>query len=494
MKGFVPTPPLLVDTMIDKLFRDRPPTGRDSLLDPGCGTGAFIQGVLRWCDRNSTEVPRIVGVESDPTHLTQAKCAVGHIRQVELRLADFLEPSPERYDFIVGNPPYVSITGLTVEERTRYREHYFTARGRFDLYLLFFEQALRLLKSDGRLVFVTPEKFLYVQTADVLRRQLATVAVEEIDLIEESAFGDLVTYPTITTIAGKRGTGKTHIRLRDGTTRTIQLGNAGLSWLPQMRGGNHAEFGPTLSDACLRISCGVATGADSVYVVDDATLPEPLQVFAFPTISGRRITPGKIIQTKQSMLIPYAPTGALLSESALGPLGDYLRVPLRRERLLQRTCVSRKPWYAFHENPPLNDILRPKILCKDIGHRPWFVVDESGKIVPRHSVYYLVPRDGSRIHELCEYLNSGEASEWLMTHCQRAANGFVRLQSHVLKRLPLPEKFLYQHSLPSHVTERVRNDEVADPGIVSAVPAGAEPGDFESPAPCLLETSRSTGS
>jgi tRNA1(Val) A37 N6-methylase TrmN6 len=478
MKGFVPTPPLLVDTMIEKLFRNRPPTRNDRLLDPGCGTGAFIQGVVRWCQGNSTEIPRIVGVESNPIHFSEAKRSVGHVHQVELRLADFLEPSPERYDYIVGNPPYVSITGLSVEERTRYRERYFTARGRFDLYLLFFEQALRLLKSGGRLVFVTPEKFLYVETADVLRRQLASLTVEEIDLIEESAFGDLVTYPTITTIAGKNGTRKTRVRLRDGTTRSISLARSGLSWLPQMRGGNHSEFGPTLSDACLRISCGVATGADGIYMVDDEKLPQELQDFAFRTISGRRITPGERIQTKQSMLVPYAPTGALLSESALGALGDYLRVPFRRERLLQRTCVSHKPWYAFHENPPLNHILRPKILCKDIGHRPWFVVEESGDIIPRHSVYYLVPQDASRIHELCDYLNSEEACKWLITHCQRAANGFVRLQSHILKKLPLPERFLDQHSLASGKDERVSYDNADETAIMSAVPVGARRGGF----------------
>lgn len=63
-----------------------------------------------------------------------------------------------------------------------------------------------------------------------------------------------------------------------------------------------------------------------------------------------------------------------------------------RRRLLARTCVKRKPWYAFHETPPLPLILRPKILCKDICERPYFWLDRSGHFIPRHSVYYLVPR------------------------------------------------------------------------------------------------------
>ncbi len=44
----------------------------------------------------------------------------------------------------------------------------------------------------------------------------------------------------------------------------------------------------------------------------------------------------------------------------------------------------------------LPEMLRPKILFKDIGARPQFWVDWTGDIVPRHSVYYLVPRDAGR--------------------------------------------------------------------------------------------------
>src|SRR5687767_4787438 len=118
MKGFVPTPPQLVDAMVEKLFYKRPPIKADRLLDPGCGTGAFIQGVVRWCDRNASELPQIVGIEPDPFLLEEADKALGHIPQVDLRLADFLQNSHEHYDYVIGNPPYVSIIGLSVDERT----------------------------------------------------------------------------------------------------------------------------------------------------------------------------------------------------------------------------------------------------------------------------------------------------------------------------------------------------------------------------------------
>jgi SAM-dependent methyltransferase len=441
VKGFVPTPPHLVDTMVGKLFSTHEPRASETLLDPGCGTGAFIEGVVRWCDRHGYSVPRIVGIDSDPVLLAEARRRLRHHEQVELLEQDFLLPWSECFDYIVGNPPYVPITGLSVEERVAYRQRFRTAVGRFDLYLLFFEQALRLLRPHGRLVFITPEKFLYVQAAEPLRRELAAVAVEEIELVDESSFGDLVTYPTITTVSRRSRSAETRITLRDGTTRTARLGATG-SWLPLINGNGFGGTGHILADAFVRISCGVATGADAVYVLKDADVPKPLRRFAFRTLSGRRLILGEEVRTAHSILVPYDRSGSLLPAGELGPLGEYLSDPDRHARLMQRTCVARKPWYSFHENPPLAELLRPKILCKDIGARPWFVVDERGDIVPRHSVYYLVPTEPTRIHELCAYLNSADAREWLLAHCQRAANGFIRLQSHVLKRMPLPDRFV----------------------------------------------------
>ncbi len=62
--------------------------------------------------------------------------------------------------------------------------------------------------------------------------------------------------------------------------------------------------------------------------------------------------------------------------------------------------------------------------------------------MPRHSVYYAVPKDPSNIKDLCDYLNSGAAQAWLSAHCQRAPRGLVAGQSHVLKRMPVPAHFV----------------------------------------------------
>jgi hypothetical protein len=146
------------------------------------------------------------------------------------------------------------------------------------------------------MVFITPEKFLYVETAAPLRRLLSKIQVEEIDLIDERIFEGLVTYPTITTIVNRPPYKRTIIRLRNGVERQGTLNGDGASWMPMIRGAAERMRGRgALKDLCVRVSCGVATGADEIFVRQTKDLEPELVKFALPTIAGRElIRPGEL--------------------------------------------------------------------------------------------------------------------------------------------------------------------------------------------------------
>ncbi len=453
VKGHVPTPSDVVDLMVAKLFQRRPPKPTDVLIDPGCGDGPFIEGVQRHCDARGLEPPHIIGIELDPWHLDRAQRKLERARKVTLLHVDYLSREHGSADFVIGNPPYVPITELTDAEKARYRARFASAVGRFDLYMLFLEQSLRNLKPNGRLCFITPEKFEYVASAGPLRRLLTAQTVREIHHVDEETFPGLVTYPTITTIV-KRPAGpvsRTRVIGRSGTIVDVELPRNGSPWNGEMNGGGTTRHGLTLQDVSLRISCGVATGSDDVFVMPADEVPAAIRTFSRPTISGRQLAHlSDALEPKDVMLIPYDGRGRLLPEASLGGLRTFLARDDNRCALTSRTCVSggRKRWYAFHDNVPFPALLRPKILCKDITPAPRFWADREGTIVPRHSVYYIVPRPESDFDALLGYLNSEEPHAWLRAHCQRAANGFLRLQSAVLKRLPVPQ----------HVVGRARPD------------------------------------
>jgi adenine-specific DNA-methyltransferase len=442
MKGYVPTPDALVDKMVARLFLMAPPKPGDRLLDPGCGEGQFVAGVLRWCRKRGVAPPKIVGVELDPIRAEAARAHFAKEPSVEIVEGDYLALSFERtYRYVIGNPPYVSLARISERARATYRDRFASARGRFDLYMLFFERALEDLAEGGSLVFVTPEKFAYVASASPLRRKLSGYDIKSVEFIAEASFPDRTTYPLITALQKRALKRPTVVLHRDGSKRSVDFDAGGSSWLPAMMGHSGPDEGaPTLGDVCRRISAGVATGADKVFVMDDTRIPRDLRRFARPAIAGRDLATREreLPEPHQRILVPYDAAGALLPESTLGPLGRYLSEEGRKERLDARTCAKRKPWYAFHDNCPMPDLTRPKILCKDICERPRFWLDRRGDIVPLHTVYYIVPHEAHRLEALLEWLNGDAAERWLRDHCHRAANGFIRLQSAVLRNLPVP--------------------------------------------------------
>src|ERR1035437_1879363 len=99
--------------MVAELFRDKPPRPEDRVLDPGCGTGAFVSGVLRWCRARGVRPPKFVGVESNPHLAAQARAAYGGQASVEIRDGDFLTAPLKESRFVIGNPPYVPTPGLS---------------------------------------------------------------------------------------------------------------------------------------------------------------------------------------------------------------------------------------------------------------------------------------------------------------------------------------------------------------------------------------------
>ena len=77
-----------------------------------------------------------------------------------------------------------------------------------------------------------------------------------------------------------------------------------------------------LSTICNRISCGIATGADSVFVFERDELPANLHPYARPTVAGRDLDASReSIKTHSVMLIPYDADGKLI------PLEDLAARP-----------------------------------------------------------------------------------------------------------------------------------------------------------------------
>lgn len=105
------------------------------------------------------------------------------------------------FDVVIGNPPWVDIKGLDKELVRYYFKKYKTAENRINLYALFIERSLNLLKQNGYFSFIVPNSILYQTSYTKLRKfVLENFSVNSIVRLPDNIFENVKAETCILTI------------------------------------------------------------------------------------------------------------------------------------------------------------------------------------------------------------------------------------------------------------------------------------------------------
>jgi len=126
--------------------------------------------------------------------------------------ASFLEEQEEidaikqkKFDFVVGNPPYVRVQILDVKTREYLKKEYKTTIGKFDIYIPFIERGIDWLKENSKLGYINPNLFLNREYGKELRRiLLESTILQIIDFGDSGVFKDVTNYPCILVIQKRK--------------------------------------------------------------------------------------------------------------------------------------------------------------------------------------------------------------------------------------------------------------------------------------------------
>ena len=114
------------------------------------------------------------------------------------------------FDVVIGNPPYVNANDLKKSYSdiayNFLKNNYETAKGTVDLYIYFFEKGLKLLAPCGLLSFITPNRYLSASYGTSLREYILEKKAfyQLIDYSDKRVFADASTYPVITFIKNSK--------------------------------------------------------------------------------------------------------------------------------------------------------------------------------------------------------------------------------------------------------------------------------------------------
>ena len=105
------------------------------------------------------------------------------------------------FDIVIGNPPYIRRTKIKEEDKLIYEKVYGSATGQYDMYLLFLERGMNLLKNCGTLSYINPIRFFNSDYGIGCRRFLACLKINIIlDVSQLNVFKSAQTYPCILNI------------------------------------------------------------------------------------------------------------------------------------------------------------------------------------------------------------------------------------------------------------------------------------------------------
>jgi len=216
--GVFYTPPALTERLLDQAEAAGVDWRTARVLDPACGGGAFLAPVAARMAAALAGAPgkqvlahveaHLSGIDIDPlgawmsqvfveAALLDAARAAGRRlgRLVEVRDSLAIDDAEiaERggYDLVVGNPPYGRVT-LDKEVRARWARSLY---GHANVYGLFTDLAVRMVRPGGVIAYVTPAGFLGGEYFKNLRRLLGERAPPvSIDFVDarKGVFADVL--------------------------------------------------------------------------------------------------------------------------------------------------------------------------------------------------------------------------------------------------------------------------------------------------------------
>jgi hypothetical protein len=95
------------------------------------------------------------------------------------------------FDVVIGNPPYISTKEISEDLKNYFSKEFNTAKGQYDLYMLFTELGYRCLKTNGIFSFITSNTFISNKDCLEFRKFLIQkTIINEIINLDETIFLD----------------------------------------------------------------------------------------------------------------------------------------------------------------------------------------------------------------------------------------------------------------------------------------------------------------
>lgn len=492
--GITFTPSKLVDFMYkDVLNRDLNELTNFKIADLSVGNGIFLSELLillKEKNPNFKLIPfienNLYGYDIKPENVELAKLILSticvyygedkdkikfNIFSVDTINLYLNKGFSQKFDLIVGNPPYVKQQNIDKNYRLLLKDNFSTISSNYNLYYAFIEIALNLLTKNGEILYLVPNYLLKIKSALNLRKYILSKNAFHriVDFKSTSLFSGIGTYSMILNL--KKESNNTQYKVPNNhfdTISSLELQNWNTLKINNPETINlTSKEDKKIIDAVqgqiygLDISTGISTQKDKLYLIDNYTNNANHYDF-FKTYNGKQyhIESDIVMEIirgsgtsknnikKQFIIYPYIiknNTASLLNIEILKSSypDSYKYFNAVKAELKSRSGISsndNKDWYKYGRSQALTKTM-PKIVFPTNTNKPQFkYIDDFALFYNGYAIYGIkgkisTPKDMKCLELL---LNSSLIDKFMKLTSYYIGGGYVSYQKKYLSKVTIP--------------------------------------------------------
>lgn len=433
------TPPDYVEKLLDSVDYLNDLYGK-RILENSCGDGNIlvkvVQRYIRDCKNkgfSKTQIKKglakdIVGFEIDIEQYN--KCIENlngildneEIPRITWRIfnVDFLRNEDiEKYDYIVGNPPYITYNEINKDDQIFLKESFLSCqKGKFDYCYAFIEKSISLLSDNGKMSYLIPSSIFKTVCGSELRNIINPYLYAIKDYAQEKVF-DSACVKSAILVLHKNNNDQLFL-YNNGLGKTIKIEKQvlGDKWFFHKMEKKEKRFGNYF-----KVSNVVATLLNEAFVLKEYKQDKNGNYITGNTMiecgivrdtaTPRTFRTGK----KEKIIFPYnySEENKLLrfdeKEIKKKYPGAYKYLSTNKKRLVKRDSDENVKWFEYGRCQALTSIncekcLLPRVISSEIK-----IYRLSKECIP-YAGLFIVPKEDNKEYSLEDAITILEAKEF----------------------------------------------------------------------------------
>lgn len=436
------TPENYVRELLDSVGYTQQLYGK-KILENSCGDGNILVAVVqRYIDDgiksglSETEIKKglsrdIYGVEIDPEQYGKCLETLNKIVQkynigrVEWNIynTDYLRwDDTSDFQYIVGNPPYITYSELKKDEQKYVKETFETCeKGKFDYCYAFIEKSIKSLAQDGKMAYLIPSSIFKTVFGEKLRNYVKPYLKEIRDYTQEKMFDDALVKSAIMILdMENKDTVFEYYNMGNKEQRTISKFELKEKWYFT----TNASMGTDRFGDYFQVAHVVATLLNEAYVLKKENYQ---YVDGIYLCNGRKIEKEVVRETatprtkrynkEERIIFPYNyKNGNLIRYTedefrdkfpgANSYLNDF------REKLDERESDKSALWFEYGRSQALAGLDKKKLLISTVITDKVTVYELKKTCIP-YAGMYIVPKDDNQSYSLEDAKDILESNEFM---------------------------------------------------------------------------------